>query len=316
MANFNIEEIIDPNHTPKENIGQLKEAVKKNEKEINALQASINSNCVLSDQTDHFSSGQEPNRSNGLKSNTTAKVNQTDVSMQVELLSYCNCLEDLEVFMPKKDDPNYENIINAMLFEIRRQLVAKELEIRQDQFNHAPILEEKTKALVKLEKMQDFLYDYMEDQIMETQEETIEMPKLFYTTTPAGNICLLNDLKEIPRENYDDFLTLFASVHMGKLRRIKTIDRSGKKFQNSFCQVRLNYARMTLHIMKNNCIVLSSAFLKHAQRSSIFSNRFKSIDANYSRQKDYIEKHIEDPQFIEKQEQVTSQVYKLLRKER
>ena len=176
--------------------------------------------------------------------------------------------------------------------------------------------EEKAKALVKLEKMQDFLYDYMEDQIMDTQEETIEMPKLFYTTTPAGNICLLNDLKEIPRENYDDFLTLFDSVHMGKLRRIKTIDRSGKKFQNSFCQVRLNYARMTLHIMKNNCIVLSSAFLKHAQRSSIFSNRFKSIDANYSRQKDYIEKHIEDPQFIEKQEQVTSQVYKLLRKER
>ena len=239
------------------------------------------------------------------------KINKIDVSMQFELLSYCTKTDDLEVFLPSVDDTDYDLVINTLLLQIEKERILCERnrnKSKNDQdFNR----------IQQLEQMKNFIYDYQENQLeTEIESFSVETPKVFYTTTPSGNISLMNDLKEISKEVYPEFLTLFDSILSGNPKRPKTIDRSCKKFKNTFLQVRLNHSRMTFNVLTNDIIVVTGAFIKNDQRSNILSSRFRNTDKLFSLNKEYFLKNINNQDYISSQEKITQEVYKILRKER
>lgn len=314
MATFIIEEIIDPSKSVKANLTKLRQIVRTNEEEIanieyytkQRLQNSVvfeiggGTNCEVKPFQDK---------------KETLKINQVDVSMQLELLSYCNTLEDLFVFLPSKEDTDYYPVLHTMLLELQKQMVSYELVNRKNKISKKE--DSAFSTLSKINQMQTLLSDYMDAQEeVDLIEETISHPTLLYTTTKAGKVCLLNDLKEISEESYPEFLTLFESIASGNVKRPKIINKSGGKYKNSFYQIRLNHSRMTFQVLTSNFIVLTGAFTKKVQKNSILGNKFKSIDRSFSDNKDFFLENCKNPEFIKKQEQITRAVYKTLRKER
>lgn len=300
MAVFDAGKIYNDNLSMNENIRNLKRTVRQNNIEIEKIESEIKKLSKEDSVKEEESSIQVVN--NKIEVPTLKeKINRVDVSLQLDLLNYASSLDDLFVFMPNKDDKDYENILNTMLFALRRKMLL------------AASFEDKK----HIEDMQNLIYDYMElEEEIDLETEKIEQPTLLYTKTPAGNVCLLNDLKGINSEAYPEFLTLYESIISGNLRMPKTIDHSEGKFKNTFLQVRLNHSRMTFHVLKRNFIVLSGAFVKHVQKSRILSEKFKTIDTTFSNQKDYLLEHLEDPTFLNEQQQITHEVYKVLRKDK
>lgn len=308
MAVFDINEIIDINKTEKENIKLLKQKIKNNEQEMNKMENNIQTR-LQQINNDIITIG------GGIKTPVTIcskprenKVNKIDVSMQFELLSYCTKFEELEIFLPSAEDSNYDLILNTLLLQITKEEILCQKNLRK---------EKKEEYIQQLEQMKNFIYAYQENQLeKETDSFSIERPKIFYTTTPSGKICLINDLKEINKEAYPEFLTLFSSILAGNPKKPKTIDHSEKKFKNSFLQVRLNDSRMTFSVLSSDTLVLTGAFVKKVKSNSMMANKFRNIDITYSKNKDFFLEHLNDQLYLSSQEKITEEVYKILRKEK
>lgn len=312
MAVFSIEEIINQESTNKENINLLKQAVRINEQEINQLEADVHQRRQrLNNEKIVIGGGIKSKDEKTAKRAKPKKINQVDVSMELELLSYCSDIQELDVFLPTIEDINYDAVMNCLLLEITKQIIYLKNEVRKG------IISEQ-EALLQIQPLQkelSFLNDYQEQQLETSAGEIhIESPKLLYTTTPIGNICLLNDLKQISREAYPEFLTLFESIIHGNPKNVKTIDKSCKKFKNTFLEVKLNTSRMTFHTLSNNAFVLSGAFTKKVYTNSITGSKFRSIDSNFSRNKDFFLANLNNPEYLNSQEKITEEVYKILRK--
>lgn len=316
MVTFTIEEIVHSNKSDKENLRLLKKTVRENEKEIENLQYKTRQRLQSSVVLPIEESTNLEVRSNKEKKETP-KINQVDVSMQLELLSCCNNLEDLLVFMPLREDKDYYPIVHTMLLELQKQMISYELTIRKSKMFGEKIDTQAVFSLNKINQMQSLLSDYMEEQEeVDLIEETISHPTLLYTTTKAGKVCLLNDLKEINEESYPEFLTLFESIVSGNVKRPKIINTSTKKYKNSFYQIRLDHSRMTFHVLTSNCVVITGAFTKKVQKNRVLGDKFKSIDKNFADNKEFFLNNYTNPEFIKEQEQVTKTVYRVLRKER
>lgn len=313
MAIFDIEEVYKTGEPFNRNLKKLKQTVTQNDTEIDKI--SLENKTLRENKEKQESKIQIasptivlPNQ----KEATVDKSRQVDISVQKELLSYCTSFEDLEVFMPKKTDGDYKNILNALLFEYRKQFIEKSLELQSSNTNNKELLQLQLK---KIEQLQKYIYDYMdEENEKELKDEIIKHPKISYLTTSTGNVCLLKDLKNIDTEIYPDFLEMFDSILNGKLRHPKTI--AEKRFKNTFLQVRISSTRMLFYVLKDNNIVLSSAFVKKVQTSKNLSNFYKGRDDIFAKQKDSILNSIYDENYQKQQEEITKEVYKILRKKR
>ncbi len=313
MAIFDIENIYETNDLFNKNLKKLKQTVKQNDIEIDNI---IASNKALIEKTEKKDSKIQivspqiilPKK----KEEVRDKASQVDISVQKELLSYCTSLEDLDVFMPKKTDEDYKNIINALLFDYRRQFIEKSLELKNGEASNKEILKLQLK---KIERLQKFIYDYREkENEKELKDEIISHPKISYLTTSTGNVCLLKDLKTADAEVYPDFLELFDSILSGNLKHPKTI--SEKRFRNTFLQVRTSCTRMLFYVLKDNNIVLSSAFVKKVQMSKNLACFYKCRDNIFTSQKEFILNSIDDKSYQKEQDKITEEVYKVLRKKR
>ena len=148
-------------------------------------------------------------------------------------------------------------------------------------------------------------------------EDVVDLkPILFYTTTSKGNIKLLNDIrKNISREQYGEFLTLFDSIRMATFKNKKKIVSNNHFFGNPFMEVKLNQSRITYEVLTKKHIVVTGAFTKKVQVSKKYSYDMVHNKELFLKNREFLLKNSDNPLFIKEQEKITDEILKILRKE-
>lgn len=309
---FNIDEVISLEESESEKVNRLKKTVKQNVAEIEKL---ILENKNLKSKLNTKIQNKEALEINFI-SNEKKSLNtkQIDVSYYMEYLRYAEEKSDLEIFMPNVNDNDFDDVYAGIMLSLQRKLVLTN-KLLKETLNKEEIIKLK-EELDKINFMMKLVLDYKEDcmeiDYTESEDNKDGLPFLVYSKTEAGNVVLLKDLKREAPESYDDFLSLFESIAKGQFKSPKILTN----LPLSVTQVRHNNARITFEILDENVFLITGAFIKKVMSSKFYKNNLYNILKNSEMSKSYILNNLNTQSFIDEQEEITKEVYSLLRGEK
>ncbi len=114
---------------------------------------------------------------------------------------------------------------------------------------------------------------YMSKSLEEELENDVEK-NLFFLTTNNENVVAYESLKkEVPRDYYNDFLTIFTNLKKGNLKGIK-------RFKNkAIYEIKMFKIRVIFIILDQNNFVILDAFMKKYDTSKAYRERILKLNA-------------------------------------
>ena len=311
---YNVDDIIFGLES-EESIAKLRKTAIKNDEEIKEI---INLTKKNKDKCNSkISESSVAKKENNIKENTSnkeKKVKIIDVSYYKDYLLYSDTIEDLKVFMPDINNNNYKDIISSLMMSLQYDIVLKNKILRNE--NDVNKINKLKEELDNLYFMQSLVMEYNEEQttldydFIDSKIDNKE-PILLYSKTKAGNIAFIRDLKRISEEQYEYFLKLFESIRTGNLKKPRIIET-----YDSFAEVRMASSRITFELLTKNFYVITGAFVKKTNgRASITNSKLTQIKKIYENNKEYLLENIDNPKFIDDQNEITKEILKLLKGE-
>lgn len=308
---FDIKDIIDEEKEPEENISALFESVSLNEEKIQSLEEEV---CSLKKRMPEKKKINliEKIENKPKKKKQEYEICDKDVSYYLDLLDVSEDVLDLEEFMPNKEDKDYSEIMNSIMMCLQKEFVFYNRMMfsctSKDELNSIK------NELLLIDRKRNLIREFMKktEPFIELSREDIH---IFYTKTSLGNVKLLNDIKKIPKENYDEFYTLFQSIQSGNLKNPKVISSNNRFYGRPFFEVKLNHARITFEVLRSDVVVITGAFVKKVQTSKKYNNTMINNKQLFLNNYDYLLENLDNVTFKKEQEEVTKQVEKILKKE-
>lgn len=299
----------------KENYNDLIKQIKVNSKKIEDLKAR-NKAMRESLNSEIRSDKKEKNEILSNPKNSIKNVKSLDISYYYEYLKCSESVQDLEIFMPQLNSPEFEDVYASLMLAMQRKVIIINEKIKLTKFGDE--LNDLKDELLKIKEMMGLVRKYKESLIyLESEEipQNIEKdsPTLVYSKTAAGNAVLLKNLKREAVESYDDFLTLYESLESGKLKNPKCLV-SGV-FKEQLCEVRYNNVRM-FFLPLGNVYLVAGALVKKYRSSKYYENFLMSIYKTASLNKKEIIDNLENKTFIDAENMISDEIKKLLKKEK
>lgn len=221
----------------------------------------------------------------------------------IKLLQY---EEDIIVALPQPEFDNFFPIIKGIIELLEKEIFEVEQELKEISSLESEMLEyikeelkillfKKTICITLLEKGQ-------EDKTIEEEAQKTPNKNIIFATTESGNICIENDLKNIPEEYYYEVEDSLRKLQEGFL---ETNIEKGKQLKSTNKIVGLHEiihfkVRVTYRILSNDTIYVLMAKMKKSTWDA--RDRKETIDRATQRNKQYkrLKKEIKDP--IKKEE--------------
>ena len=278
-----------------QNIRKALNQIATNEKEINMLKQTLadlrlkrmneSSQNITINPTQKFK-----------RRNYTSK--NVDVSVFKELLELSESLDDLNSFLPKSDDPIFDDVINQLMLELQKDLVeyfklTKELDSNEFE-NYAK----------HINRLKSLLLEYKEsfqttEQIELTSDEN---NTLAYVKTSSGNIKIFNDIKMIG--NTADLQTLFNILINGDIdhKAFALKDQLKPLYEIRYNDLRAIFAKF------NHVLYVVGIFEKKVYNSSYYKQTMSKMKSTFDSTEEYIRSNINNQDFLEEQESITQQI--------
>lgn len=312
---YDINKNIDENAKFQDNILKLRRIAKENDSEINFIKRE-NKKLLESKNVTLILPIIEKKEKEQEKTEVDKKIKSLDVNYYKEYLSCCDNTSDLDIFMPDIKDNNYQDIIACLMMDIQKDIVFYSNMMNEE--NDIIILKEIKQKIESLKFMQSLITEYNEDKTCLVNEEiqlgSTNSPILLYAKTAAGNVKLINDLKNEAVESYPEFLRLFDSLVTGNLKNFKVL--KNPVFSSCFYEVKLNQCRITFESLLDNYYVVTGAFTKKTTVSHYHYLKLVNANKLFAKNKKYLLENVGNTRFIDDQNDITKEVYKLLRGEK
>ena len=221
-----------------------------------------------------------------------------------------NELERIYEVLPVKKKNNYEKIVKRLILEsIKNIKDVKDfiLEIKDDISKNDLILlkEEIMFENKKLKYMNNYLKQKQKDEV-EIQEKN----NLIFIYTTYGNIRVLEELKKIDIEYYDNFLSLLNSIKDGTFKGVKRF--SNNSSLNGFIEVRLYQTRIIFQRLDDINYAIITAFVKKTQNDKLYRDTLVRRINDYKAIEKEIKENLNNLNYIEENRIIEQDIYSIL----
>lgn len=223
------------------------------------------------------------------------KVKQTIKS--IKNIPFEELEESIYGALPSQRDYGYEKIILRVILEFKKEIndineiIVADLEniSKQD-------LEEFLSEVKEFEKCIQLLKNVLKEEKQADADDDVDNTLIFIPTT-SGNPRLIDDIKDIPIDFYDEFLELYESIIDGTFKKSKRFDKNNKL--KGLREVKGDHLRITYVKLGKNTYGILTAFMKktnsdHGYRNMLYT-RYKDYKNNV---KDKLIGCINDEEFI------------------
>ena len=228
-----------------------------------------------------------------------------DISFYLELLKDINTYEELIKVLPDKQTDNYQDIINAILVYYYGELMTIQMMLKED--NDEELLNDKKIYQNKINLIKKYREELNNPQIKFEREDNV----LVFLTTQSGNVCVKNDIeKDIDSNQYDDVKDLLESLKKGIFKKVKPLNNNNTI--NGMYQVRKGSIRVTFKRLSSNIYIVFATFYKDFQTSHQYKNYLETRYSTYLSSSDIINEQIKDKEFLNKNEEIYSEIKNIL----
>lgn len=242
------------------------------------------------------------------------KVKQVDISFYLDSIQYCQNIEELTYFLPKKNADNFHDIISSILLWIQKErLEISRLIHSEKSLMDKEELQEFKKDVEKLSQLTRKIQEYYEQENTKQDQEIQIGPQnqlIFMEKTNGGNGFISSIKKDIEKECYHELLELLNSIINGTFKNVKTFSIENKF--KTISEVKLTNSRIIFKRVGGNIFIMIDAFTKKCSRDSIYLSNLKNKISEFYQQKDQILELIKSEQYLEEQKKETEYVLEFL----
>ena len=219
--------------------------------------------------------------------------------------------ENIYEMLPSERDYDYEKIILRVILEFKKEINdINEIVVDEYETMSKEDLEEFSKEIKGFQKCIELLKNVLKEEKSEDADDDIDNTIIFIPTT-SGNPRLLDDIKSIPEDSYEEFLELFLSIKDGSFKGDKRFQMNHKLI--GLREVKGSQLRITYVKLGKNTYGILNAFMKKVDSSHGYRNML------YTRYKDYknnvrdkIKKKIKDEEFLKVHKDYEIEVFRML----
>lgn len=236
-----------------------------------------------------------------------------DINFYIQRVRNCDNLSSLEGLLPDKKDEDYYEIVYALIiklyeevYEIKKSLHKERhsIDVETSQYFKGEI----DKSLIRIEYIK---------QLMKTENKQVITEKhdnnLIFLKTNYGNVCVFNDLKDIPAEYYEQFYELLESICNGTFKNFKTFTSNGQL--KGMSEVKGDGTRVIFDRISNNTYVIIYMFMKRTDKNASYhaslQNRNDLYKQNYNEMRELLENN---SGFLEENRNIKEKLYNILTK--
>lgn len=222
--------------------------------------------------------------------------------------------ENILDILPSIDNYNFDRVLCRIIAEYTKEMK----EIREfiitdgNDFNKQD-LEVLKEEILDINNKRDILIEILNTTYEESNEELEESNKLIFVPIKgSGKIRALEDVKDIPQEEYEEFIELFESIKNGTFKGFKRFVNNNSL--NGALEVRGFQKRILYQRLSEDCYAIISMFIKKAQNVRGYQQQLKYKYSEYKELEKELKEKVRDPKFIEENQNYEDELFGILGK--
>lgn len=234
-----------------------------------------------------------------------------EILLQIEA---CD-INDMFKYLPAKDDPKFFNILNQLMSTYYKEIVFYNRYLAEFRGKLNSIEEEEIKVILErkesiFEALKDYRLGNKEEELI-PEENT--KPLLIHLESANQASLFCQDIEKINVQLYKHFLAIYEPFILGKPITIERMKYYPKllKLKQPFHQ-----ARIYLTHISDNIYTVLGAITKKTTWGSLENNFLNNRYTTWNLQQRSILGSLDDPSFIERQNERTEKVLRLLKGEK
>ena len=228
--------------------------------------------------------------------------------------------EDLLKKFERKDSNKCLFIIHRLIAESLKDIKEitdikiKDKEITSEEKEELTelIKEEKKKIEILKEIKEIILKKEIEEEV---EEQTEKENKIILAPNENGNIFILEDLKKIPPEFYEEVKGLIDSIINGRFKRMKKFGRGTNAKIGGNSEVRGTKIRIVFRRLNADTYVLFYLFLKKTQKNQGYRDALQNRINEFKKVEEKIRVNLENEEFIKINDLYIQELYNKLKKQ-
>ena len=217
---------------------------------------------------------------------------------------------DLKSVIPSKNNYNFKDIIYRLIAESFKEIKEiNELIIEDENISKDELKEYKLLIIKEQEKINLLKEELIEKEEDLTEEESIKN-NIVLVPNLSGNIKVIDELEHIPNEYYDSFNELFNSILDNSFKNVKTF--KGNKELLGVAEVKGFKTRIVFSRLNSNTYAIITAFIKKTDNDKYYQDTLKNKIAQYKEIEFSLRNKLNDPSFIEENEQEVNRLFELI----
>lgn len=192
-----------------------------------------------------------------------------DVSKYISKIKETINMDDLVDILPGDDVDNSKDIINVIVLKLVEDII----DIKKMLYQERNSIDASTKEyfeneVEKLQSKVDYIREITNYKDCDVVENTESVNDLVFLSTNRGNVCVYQDLKDIPSELYDSFITLLDSIRTGKFTNLRVFNNNDSL--KDLREVKYGKARVIFKQITSNCYVVMHMFIKKVNKDAYY----------------------------------------------
>ena len=200
---------------------------------------------------------------------TKPNTNDIDVSNYILKIKQADNIDDLNAILPGNETINSNNIINVIILKLVDDIVDIKKMLHQER-NNIDISTKKyfEESLKKLQQKINYIRKLTSSNENDVVEDTMLVNDLVFLSTNMGNVCVYQDLKDIPSEQYEAFILLLDSIKTGKFTNLRVFNNNDNL--RDLREVKYGQARVIFRQITSNCYVIIQMFIKKVAKDAYY----------------------------------------------
>jgi len=215
--------------------------------------------------------------------------------------------ESIKQILPTKKHLQYNRLMYRLQAELLKENndVVHILETAEESFTKEDLRELREEILMNQRKIE------LVEEIRKTEErkdeEEDDLNHFIFVPTTAGNIYVLEDLKDIAQEYNSNFLELFESIKNGTFKNVKRFTNNG--ILDGISEVRGYQSRILFDRIGAKEYAIIYAFVKKTDNDKGYKDSIKSRVINYRQQQSTMIENLAMEEYRTLNEQLTETLY-------
>lgn len=215
--------------------------------------------------------------------------------------------------LPSRNSYNYADVVLRIIAEIGRDIKDIRAIIIADgsSMSKNDLIEYRNEIKSNIDKvslLKKVLYESKED----VSSEKVSNKLIFAPIKNSDKIRVFDELKDIPIEQYEDFLELFESIKDGTFKNIRRFVNS--EILKGALEVKGYQVRVVFQRISKDCYGIISMFVKKTQNDRIYRNQLENKYTEYKEIAPTLKEKVKDEEFLKKHMEYEKELFKELSK--